>query len=132
MADGDSSGAPEKKGHADDNRPSDSKKQTTKTPVKKSTVTLTLPKWLFWGGILVGVLGVGLNFSGFFDDYPSEELLDLIGADGVYLFQQYDRDGDNYLSLDEFEPLVHRLIETNVSIACMHEPTDVQIMVSDR
>ncbi|ESO93527.1 hypothetical protein LOTGIDRAFT_119019 [Lottia gigantea] len=44
-----------------------------------------------------------------------EEIVINIGDDGVLLFQQHDRDNDGYLSIQEFEPLVYRLLEINVS-----------------
>ncbi len=38
-----------------------------------------------------------------------------MGVEGVILFRQYDRDADGVLSMSEFEPLAHRLLDLNVS-----------------
>ena len=48
------------------------------------------------------------------------QLLDSMGVDGVIMFRRYDRDGDGVLSMEEFEPLAHRLLELNVG-AFIHE-----------
>ena len=40
--------------------------------------------------------------------------------DGVIMFRRYDRDRDGVLSMEEFEPLAHRLLELNVG-AFIHE-----------
>ena len=42
------------------------------------------------------------------------QLMDSMGVDGVIMFRRYDRDADGVLSLEEFEPLAHRLLEINV------------------
>ena len=38
-----------------------------------------------------------------------------MGVDGVIMFRRYDRDGNGVLSMEEFEPIAHRLLELNVS-----------------
>ena len=44
-----------------------------------------------------------------------------MSVDGVIMFRQYDRDADGVLSMEEFEPLAHRLLEINVSVCiCVH------------
>ena len=40
--------------------------------------------------------------------------MDSMGVDGVIMFRRYDRDADGVLSMEEFEPLAHRLLEINV------------------
>ena len=47
--------------------------------------------------------------------YVPGELVEDIGVDGIVLFKQHDRNNDGVLSLDEFEPLAHRIIDVNVS-----------------
>lgn len=41
------------------------------------------------------------------------EMIEDLGMDGIILFKQHDRDDDGYLSLQEFEPLAHRIKEVN-------------------
>ena len=45
-----------------------------------------------------------------------------MGVDGVIMFRRYDRDGDGVLSMEEFEPLAHRLLELNVSAFTRVQP----------
>ena len=47
--------------------------------------------------------------------YVSELMLQDVGMDGVILFKQHDRDMDGVLSIEEFEPLAHRLALVNVN-----------------
>ena len=72
------------------------------------------------------ILGILLTFnisnwltsqSGF---YIPSKLFNDVGLDGVVIFRQHDRDGDGYLSLDEFEPIAHVLKDIEVSVMCMH------------
>ena len=42
------------------------------------------------------------------------EMIDDLGIDGVIIFKQHDRDNDGVLSLGEFEPIAHRLLQINV------------------
>ncbi|KAK2147360.1 hypothetical protein LSH36_557g01040 [Paralvinella palmiformis] len=41
------------------------------------------------------------------------EMIDDLGIDGVIIFKQHDRDNDGVLSLGEFEPIAHRLLQIN-------------------
>ena len=45
-----------------------------------------------------------------------EELLSTVGQNGLDLFTQYDIDADGYLSMLEFEPIIHRLLNIKVSL----------------
>ena len=68
-------------------------------------------------GVLIGGLTVGFHswleprFS------VSPEMLQDLGVEGVQLFRKHDRNGDGVLSLEEFEPLAHRLLQSEVK--CM-------------
>lgn len=53
---------------------------------------------------------------------PADVLEDM-GMDGVLLFKRHDRDDDGKLSLEEFEPLAHRLLEINI--------TDYELPIDD-
>lgn len=48
--------------------------------------------------------------------HVSSKLFEDLGLEGIVLFRQHDRDGDGFLSLDEFEPIAHVVKEVNVSI----------------
>ena len=59
------------------------------------------------------------------------QLLDSMGVDGVIMFRRYDRDGDGVLSMEEFEPLAHRLLELNVSTFAhkFNQPMQIVILI---
>ena len=54
---------------------------------------------------------VFLVFS-FFQTPP--EIMEDLGTEGVKLFRQHDRDNDGHLTIEEFEPLAHRLLDSKV------------------
>lgn len=76
-----------------------------------------MKSWLFWFSIIVAVVAIlykksidNLNYVN-----AKQELLASVGEAGLNLFGQYDLDEDGYLSLSEFIPITHRLIDVRVS-----------------
>lgn len=47
----------------------------------------------------------------------SRDIVEDIGLEALIIFRQYDRNDDGYLSLEEFEPLAHRLLEENITVS---------------
>ena len=90
--------------------------------------TFTAPKWLVWlcavlmfcGAVFLVTHYVVAHFKPRWM-LPSE-VVDDMGVDGVILFRQHDRDDNGQLSLEEFEPLAHQLLEVNVSISSRPRP----------
>ncbi|CAI9724856.1 selenoprotein N-like isoform X2 [Octopus vulgaris] len=77
-----------------------------------------MKSWLFWLSIIVAVVAIlykksieKLNYEN-----AKQELLGSVGEAGLTLFDQYDFDEDGYLSLNEFIPITHRLIDVRVPI----------------
>lgn len=71
--------------------------------------------------VIFGIVSVFIgSYSYLFIYVPryhvSDQLVDAVGQQGVLIFRQYDRDGDGYLSLHEFEPLANKLANVTVSI----------------
>ena len=85
--------------------------------------TVELPRWVVGSTAVLAVLVAVwcgyqpalemMNLGGRFT--VGTDLLEDMGVEGVMLFRQHDRDDDGVLSMQEFEPLVHRILETNVS-----------------
>ena len=96
--------------------------QTDDTGVnRRNTVKIELPRWLFWGGAVFVALFAAWLASDLLFLYmePRFQLdpaqVEDLGVEGVSMFRVHDRDDDGFLSLEEFEPLAHRLLEVNVS-----------------
>lgn len=70
---------------------------------------------LWWLSVLIAI--VSMTFGAYFYmNYSSKEdqeqiALSFIGVKGVQTFNRYDRDGDGYLSVHEFEPIYHKMNE---------------------
>lgn len=104
----------------------DSPSSTNKAPDKtESYVRIEVPRWLFFGlSVLVACMAVAAGLYRVYvnptwrglDEETVDRLLRDIGPEGMNMFHRYDRDNDNYLSLEEFEPLIYRLLEVNVSL----------------
>ncbi|KAL3872735.1 hypothetical protein ACJMK2_035939 [Sinanodonta woodiana] len=75
---------------------------------------------MFWTvSTIVGLIAVGAGF--FYYNlrdpfYVSNEIYESIGQNGVQLFFQHDRNMDGYLSIDEFESVIHRFISSGGNI----------------
>ncbi|CAH1792745.1 unnamed protein product [Owenia fusiformis] len=108
----------------------DNSSQTNSDPSKILTSEkncFQIPKWLFWTfAVVFGIVAMGLASFDIIMEVPSylgfspnrvqaspSDIMQELGIDGVILFRQYDRNDDGYLSIDEFEPLAHRLLESN-------------------
>ena len=102
----------------------------TKT-VKKSSRFSSCMFYSMWSvAVVVGILAtlpVWNTAMGFIENlvYRSEfvvgpALMEDLGMEGVVIFKQHDRNGDGVLSLDEFEPIAHRLLQVNVSTSLLH------------
>ena len=81
--------------------------------------TVQVPRWCCW--CLIGLVAILVSavmvacmvMSHQPRFYVPAETLESMGVEAVIMFRQYDRDSDGVLSLDEFEPLAHRLLELN-------------------
>lgn len=85
-------------------------------------------KWVWLGvcGVLLAFMWpLVLDCTMFAVDYffgthgfrVPQDIMEDLGLDGVLMFKRHDRDNDGLLSLQEFEPLGHRLLEIKVSLA---------------
>lgn len=69
-------------------------------------VLIAMPLWNIMMALIEDVL--------FHNDFTvGPEIMEDLGLDGVILFKQHDRNKDGVLSLGEFEPLAHRLLQIN-------------------
>ncbi|KAL4237356.1 selenoprotein N [Mactra antiquata] len=80
---------------------------------KKKSKLLSCFKCIFWTiSVIVGILSVcvgGLYYWHHANDIP-EYMADHIGDLGVQTFKAFDRNTDGYISIYEFEPLYHHLM----------------------
>ena len=82
---------------------------------------LRIPRKLVWfGALAVGLLAIYLGSDYVVSLYKPRwqvdpATLEDMGVDGVVLFRKHDRDNDGVLSLEEFEPLAHQMLDQEVS-----------------
>lgn len=111
---------PPDKGGTETTKSNDTASQ--KVEPHKPTVIIEIPRWLFFStSVLVGFISVMIGsyvaYVKMIPREPNTDILHNVGIEGVQLFELHDRDGDGYLSIEEFEPFIYRLLESNVSIA---------------
>ena len=84
---------------------------------------LRLPKCSVWIlAVAFGLLSIYLGTDYALSFYEprwqvDQETLDDMGIDGVVLFRKHDRDSDGFLSLEEFEPLSHQMLDSNLNVS---------------
>ena len=68
-------------------------------------------------GVALAVLSMDVSLALFGERSFSADysITDDIGMEGIILFRQHDHNNDGYLSLEEFEPIAHRLVDIGVS-----------------
>jgi hypothetical protein len=71
-------------------------------------VAIAWPALQYFLSLLVGAV----SQSGF---TINSQLMQDLGLEGVVLFKQHDRNNDGVLTLEEFEPLAHRLLDIKAS-----------------
>ncbi|KAK3598667.1 hypothetical protein CHS0354_020428 [Potamilus streckersoni] len=90
---------------------------------------------IFWTvSIIVGLIAVGAGFFYYHlrnPFYVSDEIYESIGQNGVQLFFQHDRNKDGYLSIDEFESVIHRFISSGGNITVDSFNYELPIDVED-
>ena len=90
---------------------------TTESPIVKKRCSCM--KVIFWtGAVIVGIASI---LGGYLYMYMRErdipkEIYDTLGLEGVQMFVAHDRDGDGYLSIEEYEALYHRLVGRNANV----------------
>lgn len=89
---------------------------------KKSKMT-SCCKCMFWTlSVVVGILAIVIGgiYVWFSSDEIPESVAMHLGDVGVQTFKAFDRNGDGYISIHEFEPLYHHLVRGgNSSLADM-------------
>ena len=91
-----------------------------------SAYCVRIPRWSVWlGAAIVGLLAIYLGADYAVSLYrPRWEVdsatLEDMGVDGVVLFRKHDRDNDGVLSLEEFEPLAHQIVDHHTHVSKIH------------
>lgn len=70
-------------------------------------------------GVILAVFAMEASIAFFGDQGFSvgHGIIEDMGMEGIILFRQHDHNNDGYLSLEEFEPVAHRLIDVNETFA---------------
>jgi len=76
-------------------------------------------KQIFWACsviVAIGAIFAGMLYYNFNNFEYNEEIAYHLGEEGVQIFKAFDRNEDNYLSLEEFESLYHSIIKRDEDI----------------
>lgn len=93
------------------NKPLEEKLNENKINTKKKRMSCC--KCMFWtfsvlSGIIACLIG-GIYYAYKANEIP-EEIAMALGDAGIQVFKAFDRDDDGYISVSEFEPMYHYLV----------------------
>ncbi|KAL5008485.1 hypothetical protein ScPMuIL_014066 [Solemya velum] len=94
---------------------------------KCQSIVIRIGKWIFWiSAVLVGLAAVicgyyisvarRIHYRMDIDSIP-EAVLDQIGVNGAMMFLMFDQDGDGYISIEEFQPLLQSLTGSTSNVS---------------
>lgn len=100
---------------------------------RKSYITIYLPKKLVYLSILVAIIAAVIIYvPRLFFLFDNEDPFEMIGREGAALFRRYDRDGDDHLSISEYEALYHQLVGKGLNITEIEYIPEQEIKEDDQ
>jgi len=85
---------------------------------RKKSFVIYIPKWLFYLSLFVCLIALLWNrvLSGYvFPEEPNDYFM--LGQEGLKLFKKYDRNGDDQLSIAEYESLYFQLVGNGLNVS---------------